>query len=91
MKFRLSFCLFLEGKRLDDFIPFSDGGSQKEMETCNKRVAISAPSSQGKKVLGVATHYQNEGSYLCLLKPKILPPSVDSVQRWLFFDERGIY
>ncbi|KAF7817900.1 DNA polymerase zeta catalytic subunit isoform X1 [Senna tora] len=72
-------------KDLDDFIPFSAGGSQKEMETWKNRARIGAPISQGELV---AAHYQNDGTYLCILKPRILPPSVASVQRWLCCDER---
>ncbi|KAI9084793.1 hypothetical protein K1719_033199 [Acacia pycnantha] len=75
-------------KALDDVTPASASGSRNEMKTWNKHIANNAPGPEGKKVLGVATYYQNDGSHLCLLKPKILPPSAGSVQRWLLCDER---
>ncbi|XP_054790438.1 DNA polymerase zeta catalytic subunit isoform X2 [Prosopis cineraria] len=75
-------------KPLDDVIPASAGSYQNEMETWNKHVADNAPDSKGKRVLGVAKYYQNDGSHLCLLKPKFLPPSEGNVRRWLLCDER---
>ncbi|KAK4282799.1 hypothetical protein QN277_014132 [Acacia crassicarpa] len=75
-------------KILDDVTPASAGGSQNEMKTWNKHISNNARGPEGEKVLGVATYYQNDGSHLCVLKPKILPPSAGSVQRWLLCDER---
>lgn len=80
--------LTVEVKALND-VPASAGGSSEEMETWNKHVANNSPGSKGNKVLSVATYYQNDGSHLCLLKPKILPPTESSVQRWLLCGERG--
>lgn len=77
------------GNALDVFLPISTKDSQKGMETWNNCVTVKALRSHGTK--DVATHFQNDGSHLYLLTPKILPPSVNSVHRWLFRDERGIY
>ncbi|KAK7284352.1 hypothetical protein RJT34_19097 [Clitoria ternatea] len=80
-------CDEISGNALDVFLPISARDSQKDMKTCNKCVKIETLTSNGTK--GIATHYQNDGSHLYLLTPNILPPSVGTVHRWLFCDERG--
>ncbi|KAK7397203.1 hypothetical protein VNO78_18370 [Psophocarpus tetragonolobus] len=77
----------LPGDAMDVFLPISARNSQKGMETCNEYVTIKTLTSNGTK--GVTTHYQNDGSHLYLLTPNILPPSVDTVHRWLLCNERG--
>ncbi|XP_047148748.1 DNA polymerase zeta catalytic subunit-like isoform X1 [Vigna umbellata] len=57
------------------------------METCNEYVTNKTLTSNGTKVAN--TLYQNDGSHLYLLTPNILPPSVDTVHRWLLCNERG--
>lgn len=79
----------LEGNARDVFLPISTKDSQKEMNAWNKFLTAEAPRSHWTK--GVSTHYQNDGSPLYLLTPNILPPSMVSVHRWLFCDERGMY
>ena len=34
-------------------------------------------------VLGVPTHYQNDGSFLYLLTPALVPPSLECVHQWI--------
>ncbi|KAK7337781.1 hypothetical protein VNO77_18368 [Canavalia gladiata] len=77
----------MPGNAPDVFLPISARNSQKEMEIGNKCVTIKNLSSNRTK--GIATHYQNDGSYLYLLTPNILPPPVGTVHRWLFCDEIG--
>ncbi|XP_068495573.1 DNA polymerase zeta catalytic subunit isoform X2 [Phaseolus vulgaris] len=72
---------------LDVFLPISARISKKGMETCNEYVTNKTFTSNGTKV--ATTHYQNDGSHLYLLTPKMLPPSVDTVHRWLLCNERG--
>jgi len=80
--------LLLEGDDLDVFLPISARNSKKGMETCNEYVTNKTFTSNGTKV--ATTHYQNDGSHVYLLTPKILPPSVDTVHRWLLCNEKGI-
>jgi len=89
MKLYIRLCLLLEGDDLNVFLPISARNSKKGMETCNEYITNKTLTSNGTKVAN--THYQNDGSHLYLLTPNILPPSVDTVQRWLLCNERGIY
>jgi len=90
MKHHIGLCLLVEGDDdLDVFLPISARISKKGMETCNEYVTNKTFTSNGTKV--ATTHYQNDGSHLYLLTPKMLPPSVDTVHRWLLCNERGIY
>ncbi|KAI4349976.1 hypothetical protein L6164_010509 [Bauhinia variegata] len=77
-----------DGKALDDFLRFSARNTLEVMETRNNCSAIGGSDSDGKKALGVTTHYKSDGSHLYLLTPKILPPSVGSVCKWLSCCER---
>ncbi|XP_027350096.1 DNA polymerase zeta catalytic subunit-like isoform X2 [Abrus precatorius] len=60
--------------------------ADKNLES-NLSLPIKTLTSKGTK--GVTTHYQNDGSYLYLLTPNILPPSAVTVHRWLFCEEKG--
>ncbi|XP_017436158.1 DNA polymerase zeta catalytic subunit isoform X3 [Vigna angularis] len=77
----------MTGDDLNVFLPISARNSKKGMETCNEYVTNKTLTSNGTKVAN--TLYQNDGSHLYLLTPNILPPSVDTVHRWLLCNERG--
>ncbi|CAK7340718.1 unnamed protein product [Dovyalis caffra] len=67
----------------DEHLPFFDGDYHE-----NKGVPINSSPNidynvQQEVIIGVPTHYLNDGSALYLLTPVFSPPSVDSVYRWL--------
>ena len=62
---------------MGDILPFFDGDCQ-EAKVMDSHARISGSNSD-HFVLGILTHGQNDGSYLCLLTPVLLPPSIDSV------------
>lgn len=66
------------------------GSAQEETEIQNKCMRASSSSSHQEAVLGVPTHYQNDGSLLYLLTPVISPPSAGNVKRWLSSGDKGI-
>lgn len=67
-----------QGKVLDETPPSfmvnvqEDQGLHKNESCCDQEV-----------VIGVPTHYLNDGSCLYLLTPAISPPSVDTIKNWL--------
>lgn len=71
------------------------GGSAEDVgpfftDTC--KVVSEKPHGCGDSchdaLMGVPTHYQNDGSYAYLLTPAVSPPSIDSVLKWLALEER---
>lgn len=63
---------------MDETPPFFVGNFQEDNglhknESCSHR----------EVVIGVPTHYLNDGSCLYLLTPAISPPSVDTIKNWL--------
>ncbi|CAJ1960854.1 unnamed protein product [Sphenostylis stenocarpa] len=76
----------IPGDDLDVFLPISARDSKKGMETCNE-YTVKTLTPRG--TMGATTLYQNDGSHLYLLTPNILPPSVDTVHKWLPCNERG--
>ncbi|KAF9605350.1 hypothetical protein IFM89_016485 [Coptis chinensis] len=73
--------LDIEGGVADDVFPFfSDNvGDVEELNDRNNEVI----KSSGEAVVGIPTHYQNDGSLLYLLTTVYSPPSVDSISEWL--------
>ncbi|KAL5701114.1 DNA-directed DNA polymerase [Ranunculus cassubicifolius] len=65
--------LNIEGSEVDDYIPFFPDNVNDEDELHKPQESI----------LGIPTHYQNDGSLFYLLTAKHVPPSRDSVQEWL--------
>lgn len=66
------------------------GSYQEETEFQNKCLRASDSSSHREAVIGVPTHYQNDGSFLYLLTPVVSAPSVQNVKRWLASVDKGI-
>ncbi|XP_052192570.1 DNA polymerase zeta catalytic subunit isoform X3 [Diospyros lotus] len=70
---------------IEEFPPFFgkdclvDGDIQKKSPSSNEL-------DHHECVIGVPTHYQNDGSYLYMLTPVFSPPSADTVSRWLLHD-----
>ncbi|XP_043708383.1 DNA polymerase zeta catalytic subunit isoform X3 [Telopea speciosissima] len=75
----------LDIKRVDDgeLLPFFVGNYQEEKEAHHKSYGNTELNIHQETVLGVPTHYQNDGSFLYLLTPIFSPPPVDSVHKWL--------
>ncbi|OMO68819.1 hypothetical protein CCACVL1_19807 [Corchorus capsularis] len=59
-----------------------------EEEIQNKSLVNNNSNLHQEAVLGIPTHYQNDGSLLYLLTPVFSPPSADSVYRWLSCDDK---
>lgn len=78
-----------EGTTSDEFLPFFIEDCQEEKELRNKCCENDALDFHHEAVMGVPTHYQNDGSYLYLLTPVFSPPSADCVHEWLYHDEKG--
>ncbi|KAJ9131444.1 hypothetical protein P3X46_035102 [Hevea brasiliensis] len=77
------------GNALEEFLPFFEGDFQEEKVVQNEPLPDVDSNVRQESVLGVPTHYQNDGSLLYLLTPVYLPPSVDCVCRWLACDHEG--
>ncbi|XP_038703838.1 DNA polymerase zeta catalytic subunit isoform X2 [Tripterygium wilfordii] len=75
------------GGSSDEFLPFfaRDDWDEEVWNKCENRYSNICQEA----LMGVPTHYQNDGSLLYLLTPVILPPSVDRVCRWLMHDGEG--
>lgn len=68
---------------MDDCLPFFTDNRQKEQNCQNVGMTDSGITLQQEAAIGVPTVYQNDGSYLYILSPIILPPTADSVKKWL--------
>lgn len=73
---------------MDDFLPFFEGFCQEEEEAMDK-CARECHSTSDQAVMGIPTHFQNDGSYLYILTPAFSPPAADSVYRWLSCYDKG--
>ncbi|KAL5566065.1 hypothetical protein UlMin_029229 [Ulmus minor] len=71
------------GRALDDLPPFFMEDIQEVHETQNKCTGVLGSSSRQEAVIGVPTHYQNNGSCLYMLTTLASPPSAENVNRWL--------
>ncbi|XP_058193390.1 DNA polymerase zeta catalytic subunit isoform X2 [Rhododendron vialii] len=72
----------VQRKLVDEILPFFESSCLKDGEV-QKKSSTNNDLDPHKRVVGVPTHYQNDGSYLYMLTPVVSPPSVDSVSRWL--------
>ncbi|KAG5521159.1 hypothetical protein RHGRI_033645 [Rhododendron griersonianum] len=73
---------FVQRKLVDEILPFFESNCLKDGEV-QKKSSTNNDLDPQKRVVGVPTHYQNDGSYLYMLTPVVSPPSADSVSRWL--------
>ncbi|KAI8527302.1 hypothetical protein RHMOL_Rhmol12G0065400 [Rhododendron molle] len=80
--------LTIQRKLVDEILPFFESNCLKDGEVQKKSSTINDLDPH-KRVVGVPTHYQNDGSYLYMLTPVVSPPSVDSVSRWLLHVDSG--
>ncbi|XP_050223350.1 DNA polymerase zeta catalytic subunit [Mercurialis annua] len=71
------------GNSFDELLPFFEGECQEKKEVQNFVLPASDSNVLQKTIMGVPTHYQNDGSLLYLLTPVYSPPSADCVSRWL--------
>lgn len=78
----------VQGTIPDEFIPFFGWDCKEEKKVRNKH--YTDLNYRQEAVLGVPTHYQNDGSFLYLLTPVFSPPSAGCVQRWLLQDDTGM-
>ncbi|OVA15023.1 DNA-directed DNA polymerase [Macleaya cordata] len=62
----------------DGILPFFIDNCQEEKEVHRKSLNF-----HQETILGVPTHYQNDGSFLYLLTTVLSPPSVDCVEKWV--------
>ncbi|KAF8394525.1 hypothetical protein HHK36_020735 [Tetracentron sinense] len=78
------------GRDADEFLPFFVDNCQEEKEVKYNFYKDDGFNSHREAVMGVPTHYQNDGSFLYLLTPIFSPPSVGCVNKWLLHDDTGI-
>ncbi|KAM7473785.1 hypothetical protein LguiB_021028 [Lonicera macranthoides] len=71
---------------VDECLPFFEGDYQERNEVESVRYRSSDLNYCRQVIMGVPTHYQNDGSYLYMLTPAFSPPSADTVHKWLFCD-----
>ncbi|KAI3694970.1 hypothetical protein L1987_77956 [Smallanthus sonchifolius] len=76
-----------EEKDVDECPPFIDGDHQEVKHTGSK-LDDSIPHQE--QSMGSPTYYRNDGSYLYMLTPAILPPSIEEVNKWLLHDETDV-
>lgn len=60
----------------------NDSGDGNESRQISVKSSGSHDHGQ-EPVLGVPTHYQNDGSFLYLLTPALFPPSLEHVRQWI--------
>lgn len=79
---------------MDDFPPFFMDNFQEDEEVQKLQsngLTEDELSCHQKVVIGVPTHYLNDGSYLYLLTPVISPPSMDTINNWLSTGEGMVF
>ncbi|XP_042518598.1 DNA polymerase zeta catalytic subunit [Macadamia integrifolia] len=81
--------LDVKGVDENELLPFFVDNYQEEKEANHKSYRNTELNLHQETVLGVPTHYQNDGSFLYLLTPIFSPPSVDSVHKWLLYNVTG--
>ncbi|KAM7473815.1 hypothetical protein LguiB_021058 [Lonicera macranthoides] len=74
---------------VDECLPFFEGDYQERNEVESVRYRSSDLNYCRQVIMGVPTHYQNDGSYLYMLTPAFSPPSADKVHKWLLSDGSG--
>ncbi|KAM7469402.1 hypothetical protein LguiA_007585 [Lonicera macranthoides] len=74
---------------VDECLPFFEGDYQERNEVENVRYRSTDLNYCRQVIMGVPTHYQNDGSYLYMLTPAFSPPSADKVHKWLLSDGSG--
>ncbi|XP_058083823.1 DNA polymerase zeta catalytic subunit isoform X2 [Magnolia sinica] len=73
-----------KGRYSDDFPPFFANICQEGKDFCHESYrSREIPNFHTENVLGIPTHYQNDGSFLFLLTPAFSPPSSNVVRQWL--------
>lgn len=80
----------IHGSALGEHLPFFDGDYHDKKGVEIKSSSNIDFNAQQEAIIGVPTHYLNDGSVLYLLTHVFSPPSVDSVQRWLLCDDKGM-
>ncbi|XP_048236258.1 DNA polymerase zeta catalytic subunit isoform X2 [Ricinus communis] len=78
-------------KALGELLPFFEGDCQEKKVVQNKALPNTNSNDQQEAIMGVPTHYQNDGSLLYLLTPIYSPPSADCVYRWLRCDNEDTH
>ncbi|KAK9292556.1 hypothetical protein L1049_020530 [Liquidambar formosana] len=78
------------GRASDKFLPFFGGDCQEEKDFHDNCYGNTEFNFHQEAIMGVPTHYLNNGSCLYLLTPVFSPPSADCVHKWLFHNERGV-
>ncbi|KAL9379007.1 hypothetical protein Peur_027489 [Populus x canadensis] len=71
-----------------EHLPFFDGDYHDKKGVEIKSSSNIDFNAQQEAIIGVPTHYLNDGSVLYLLTHVFSPPSVDSVHRWLLCDDK---
>ncbi|KAF7124883.1 hypothetical protein RHSIM_Rhsim12G0060600 [Rhododendron simsii] len=78
----------VQRKLVDEILLFFESHCLKDGEV-HKKGSTNNDLDPHKRVVGVPTHYQYDGSYLYMLTPVVSPPSADSVSRWLLHVDSG--
>ncbi|KAM7473799.1 hypothetical protein LguiB_021042 [Lonicera macranthoides] len=81
--------LGLQDGVVDECLPFFEGECQERNEVESIRYRSSDLNYRRQVIMGVRTHYQNDGSYLYMLTPAFSPPSANTVHKWLLSDGSG--
>ncbi|CAK9168020.1 unnamed protein product [Ilex paraguariensis] len=79
-----------QGGVVNESLPFFVGDWLEEKDVQNTGHRTTFLNHHQKPVMGVPTHYQNDGSYLYMLTPVLSPPSMDIINRWLLLDDPDI-
>lgn len=65
------------------------GNCLEEKEILDTSGRINNTNNHREGIMGIPTHYHNDGSCLYMLTPAISPPSRENVCRWLLHDVTG--
>ncbi|KAK9070718.1 hypothetical protein SSX86_011120 [Deinandra increscens subsp. villosa] len=77
----------VEDTDIDECPTFVDGDFKEVKYTGSK---LDDSITHEEQSMGTPTHYCNDGSYLYVLTPAFLPPSMDEVNKWLLHDETDV-
>ncbi|KAJ9557098.1 hypothetical protein OSB04_011712 [Centaurea solstitialis] len=78
----------VEDKNIDEWPHFLDGTYQ-EVKHTESGTDDSTPCRD--EAVEFPAHYSNDGSYVYMLTPAMLPPSADDVKRWLLRDGTDVW
>lgn len=86
-----SIIISFKGRSSDEILPFFDEDLEGWKEVQSKCLGnIMCDNVHQEAVMGVPTHFQNDGSFLYLLTSVFSPPSADCVSTWLMQHAEGI-